>query len=270
MAGFGNGRPSDSPLTRVHGADGASSRPPHCVLPPLCALPAACRPRARAPHSRLPGRPQAPPRSSSPSRVPVCTAARTAARPPRARTHVSSPDSLPVPGGWRACCPLRCCPSLVSHPEPSLPAARAHRHLQTDSQITCLGRRANGRVRAREHVRGAVRGNGAERDRSKSGRAWPRPEVAGPRRPRGRGSCSSSYHSPLKGDRRHREGTAGALRLTLSPSKSRCARKMAASLMGTSSFLYRIWKVRLCTVLSWTQAECRLLPSAEREPGGSP
>lgn len=39
--------------------------------------------------------------------------------------------------------------------------------------------------------------------------------------------------------------------------------------MGTSSFLYRIWKTRLCTVPSWTQAECRLLPSAKQEPAGA-
>jgi hypothetical protein len=57
-------------------------------------------------------------------------------------------------------------------------------------------------------------------------------------------------------------------RLTLSPSKSKWARKITASFMGTSSFLYKIWKTRLCTVLSWTQAECRLLLSAKHEPAG--
>lgn len=53
-------------------------------------------------------------------------------------------------------------------------------------------------------------------------------------------------------------------RLTLSPSKSKWARKSMASFTGTSSFLYKIWKTRLCTALSWTQAECRLLLSANR------
>lgn len=54
-------------------------------------------------------------------------------------------------------------------------------------------------------------------------------------------------------------------RLTLSPSKSKWVRKSMASFMGTSSFLYKIWKIRLCTALSWTQAECRLLLSANRK-----
>ena len=57
--------------------------------------------------------------------------------------------------------------------------------------------------------------------------------------------------------------------LTLSPSKSKWARKITASPTGTSSFLYKIWKTRLCTVLSWTQAERRLPLSAKQEPVGA-
>lgn len=118
------------------------------------------------------------------------------------------------------------------------------RHPQTDTWTKRPDRLTNGQLRGRY---------------GKSGRrpaepAWngKRPQDMDPRPP-GQG---------------HKEETAGP-RLTLSPSKSKCTRKMAASLMGTSSFLYRIWKTRLCTVPSWTQAECRLLPSAKQEPAGA-
>lgn len=66
-----------------------------------------------------------------------------------------------------------------------------------------------------------------------------------------------------------RRGCRRTPRLTRSPSRSRCARKTAASLTGTSSFRYKIWKTRLCTVLSWAQAECRPLSSAKQEPEGA-
>ena len=80
----------------------------------------------------------------------------------------------------------------------------------------------------------------------------------------------ATWPAPSNGYKRHRRAqhlwpVVGS-GLTLSPSKSKWARKITASLMGTSSFLYKIWKTRLCMVLSWTQAECGLPLSAKQEP----
>ncbi len=46
--------------------------------------------------------------------------------------------------------------------------------------------------------------------------------------------------------------------LTLSPSSSRCTLKFMRSSRVTSSFLYRIWKIRLNTPPSWTPALLKL------------
>lgn len=46
--------------------------------------------------------------------------------------------------------------------------------------------------------------------------------------------------------------------LTLSPSSSRCTLKFIRSSRVTSSFLYRIWKIRLKTPPSWTPALLKL------------